>query len=250
MGPGKVIARRAAQELIANSAVNLGFGISANVPRVLLEEGLHGEVTWVIEQGAVGGVPLLGFAFGCAANADAIVPSPAQFTYFQGGGFDIALLSFLQVDQAGSVNVSRLGSKPYLTAGCGGFVDITAHAKRIVFSGFFTAGAKLGVGDGRLRILQEGKGRKFVEEVEHVTFSGRMARQREQAVTYVTERCVLELRADGLVVREIAPGIDLQRDVLDQAGFALKVDRELQTMDAALFRDAPLGMRLKERAHA
>ena len=249
-GPEKVIARRAAQELIANSAVNLGFGISANVPRVLLEEGLHGEVTWVIEQGAVGGVPLLGFAFGCAANADAIVPSPAQFTYFQGGGFDIALLSFLQVDQAGSVNVSRLGSKPYLTAGCGGFVDITAHAKRIVFSGFFTAGAKLGVGDGRLRILQEGKGRKFVEEVEHVTFSGRMARQREQAVTYVTERCVLELRADGLVLREIAPGIDLQRDVLDQAGFALKVDHELQTMDAALFRDAPLGMRLKERAHA
>jgi acyl CoA:acetate/3-ketoacid CoA transferase len=113
-GPEKVIARRAAQELTGGSAVNLGFGISANVPRVLLEEGLHGEVTWVIEQGAVGGVPLLGFAFGCAANADAIVPSPSQFTYFQGGGFDIALLSFLQVDRDGNVNVSKLGSKPYL----------------------------------------------------------------------------------------------------------------------------------------
>jgi len=192
----------------------------------------------------------MGFAFGCAANADAIVPSPAQFTYFQGGGFDIALLSFLQVDRSGSVNVSRLSAKPYLTAGCGGFVDITAHARRIVLSGFFTAGAKLGVGEGRLRILQEGKGRKFIEEVEHVTFSGRMAHQRGQAVTYVTERCVLELGADGLVVREIAPGIDLQRDVLEQAGFALKVDRELKIMDAALFHDAPLGMRLKERAHA
>ena len=248
-GPEKVIARRAAQELAAGSAVNLGFGISANVPRVLLEEGLHGEVTWVIEQGAVGGVPLLGFAFGCAANADAIVPSPSQFTYFQGGGFDIALLSFLQVDRDGNVNVSKLGSKPYLTAGCGGFVDITAHARKIVFSGFFTAGAKLNVGDGKLQILQEGKSRKFVEEVEHVTFSGRMARQRGQAVTYVTERCVLELRADGLVVREIAPGVDLQRDVLAQASFALKVDPQLKIMDAALFRDAPMRLALKERAH-
>ena len=248
-GPEKVIARRAAQELAGGSAVNLGFGISANVPRVLLEEGLHGEVTWVIEQGAVGGVPLLGFAFGCAANADAIVPSPSQFTYFQGGGFDIALLSFLQVDRDGNVNVSKLGSKPYLTAGCGGFVDITAHARKIVFSGFFTAGARLNVGDGKLQILQEGKSRKFVEEVEHVTFSGRMARQRGQAVTYVTERCVMELRADGLVVREIAPGVDLQRDVLAQASFALKVDPQLKIMDAALFRDAPMRLALKERAH-
>ena len=248
-GPEKVIARRAAQELTAGAAVNLGFGISANVPRVLLEEGLHGEVTWVIEQGAVGGVPLLGFAFGCAANADAIVPSPSQFTYFQGGGFDIALLSFLQVDRDGNVNVSKLGSKPYLTAGCGGFVDITAHARKIVFSGFFTAGARLNVGDGKLQILQEGKSRKFVEEVEHVTFSGRMARQRGQAVTYVTERCVMELRADGLVVREIAPGVDLQRDVLAQASFALRVDPQLQIMDAALFRDAPMRLALKERAH-
>ena len=104
------------------------------------------QVTWVIEQGAVGGVPLLGFAFGCAANADAIVPSPNQFTYFQGGGFDVALLSFLQIDRQGSVNVSKLGAKPYLTAGCGGFVDITTHARKLVFSGFFTAGAKLQAG--------------------------------------------------------------------------------------------------------
>ena len=142
----------------------LGFGISANVPRILLEEGLHGQVTWAIEQGAVGGVPLLGFAFGCAANADAIVPSPNQFTYFQGGGFDVALLSFLQIDRQGSVNVSKLGAKPYLTAGCGGFVDITTHARKLVFSGFFTAGAKLQAGDGRLTILQEGKSRKLVEQ--------------------------------------------------------------------------------------
>jgi acyl CoA:acetate/3-ketoacid CoA transferase len=244
-GPEKVIARRAALELARGSAVNLGFGISANVPRILLEEGLHGEVTWAIEQGAVGGMPLLGFAFGCSANADAIVASPHQFTYFQGGGFDCTLLSFLQVDADGSVNVSKLGAKPYLTAGCGGFVDITAHARRIVFSGFFTAGAQVEVGDGKLTIVREGKSRKFVNTAEHITFSGRVGRQRGQRVTYVTERCVIDLEADGLVVREIAPGIDLQRDVLGQSEVPLRVADDLKLMDAALFRDAPFGLKLK-----
>jgi acyl CoA:acetate/3-ketoacid CoA transferase len=245
-GPEKVIARRAALELWSGAAANLGFGISANVPRILLEEGLHGAVTWVIEQGAVGGIPLLGFAFGCSANADAIVPSPDQFAYFQGGGFDVALLSFLQIDREGNVNVSKLGAKPYLTAGCGGFVDITTHARRIVYSGFFTAGAKLEVGDGRLKIVQEGKSRKLVDAVEHVTFSGKMGRRRGQRVTYVTERCVLSLEPEGLCVREIAPGVDLERDVLGQSDVPLRVAKDLKTMDAALFRDAPLGLRLPE----
>jgi propionate CoA-transferase len=244
-GAEKVIARRAAMELAQGHAVNLGFGISANVPRILLEEGLHGEVTWAIEQGAVGGMPLLGFAFGCASNADAIMASPNQFTYFQGAGFDVTLLSFLQVDQNGSVNVSKLGAKPYLTAGCGGFVDITAHARRIVFSGFFTAGAQLEVGEGKLTILKEGKTRKFVKRAEHITFSGVVGRQRGQRVSYVTERCVIDLEDDALVVKEIAPGIDLQRDVLDQAEIALRVAPDLRLMDAALFRDAPFGLVLK-----
>lgn len=243
-GPEKVIARRAAMELAHGHAVNLGFGISANVPRILLEEGLHGEVTWAIEQGAVGGMPLLGFAFGCASNADAIVASPHQFTYFQGGGFDVTLLSFLQVDRHGSVNVSKLGAKPYLTAGCGGFVDISAHARRIVFAGFFTAGAKLEVGGGRLRILQEGKTRKFVEAAEHVTFSGIVGRQRGQRVSYVTERCVIELAEEGLVVTEIAPGVDLQRDVLGQSEVELRVCPQLREMDAALFHAQPFGLQL------
>lgn len=244
-GPEKVIARRASMELAHGYAANIGFGISANVPRILLEEGLHGEVTWAIEQGAIGGMPLLGFAFGCASNADAIMASSNQFTYFQGGGFDITLLSFLQVDGNGSVNVSKLGTKPYLTAGCGGFVDITAHARRIVFSGFFTAGAKLAVGDGRLTILQEGKTRKFVQASEHITFSGVVGRQRGQQVTYVTERCVIELQDDGLAVTEIAPGIDLQRDVLDQAEIPLKVSSSLRLMNKALFCDQSFGLQLK-----
>jgi acyl CoA:acetate/3-ketoacid CoA transferase len=248
-GAEKVIARRAAHELAHGQTAVLGFGISANVPRILIEEGLSGSVTWAIEQGAVGGVPLLGFAFGCAANADAIVPSPNQFTFFQGGGFDVALLSFLQVDREGSVNVSKLAAKPYLTAGCGGFVDITTHAPRLVFSGFFTAGAKLDVGDGRLSIRLEGKSRKFVNTIEHVTFSGRMGLRRSQHVTYVTERCVIDLTPDGLVVREIAPGVDLQRDVIAQAELPLRVAPDLKTMDPGLFRDAPLGLRLPEAAH-
>lgn len=245
-GAEKVIARRAAMQVEKGMAVNLGFGISANVPRILLEEGFNGDATWVIEQGAVGGMPLLGFAFGCAANADAIMPSSAQFTYFQGGGFDLTLLSFLQIDRFGNVNVSKLPGKPYLTAGCGGFVDITTHAKRIVFSGFFTAGAKQSVGEGKLDILQDGKSRKLVENVDHVTFSGRMALQRGQDVTYVTERCVMKLTAEGLMVTEVAPGIDLEKDVLAQAEFPLLVADDVKVMNPRIFTDALMGLQLKE----
>jgi acyl CoA:acetate/3-ketoacid CoA transferase len=242
-GVEKVIARRAAMELRQGEAVNLGFGISALVPRILLEEGLAGAVTWVIEQGAVGGVPLLGFQFGCAANAEAIVPSPQQFTYFQGGGFDRTFLSFLQVDAEGCVNVSRLAARPHVTAGVGGFVDITARARRIVFSGTMTAGGlEVALDDGQVRIVREGKNRKFVREVEHVTFSGRVARQRGQEVVYITERCVIRLEPEGLTVTEIAPGIDLERDVLGQAEFPLRVSPGLRLMDARLFRPESLGL--------
>jgi propionate CoA-transferase len=243
----KVIARRVAQELEAGSAVNLGFGISANVPRILMEEGLHGAVTWVIEQGAVGGVPLLDFAFGCASNADAYMPSPYQFTYFQGGGFDASLLSFLEIGADGSVNVSKLAFRPHVTAGAGGFVDITARARKVVFSGLYTAGAQLGVEDGRLVIAKEGKLKKLVQNVEHVTFSGRRAIEQGQDITYVTERCVMRLEPRGVVVTEIAPGADLERDVLAQAGFPLIVADGLKTMDAALFVDAPLSLSLPAR---
>jgi propionate CoA-transferase len=244
----KVIARRVAQELQAGSAVNLGFGISANVPRILLEEGLYGAVTWVIEQGAVGGVPLLDFAFGCASNADAFMPSPYQFTYFQGAGFDASLLSFLEIGRDGSVNVSKLSFRPHVTAGAGGFVDITARAKKIVFSGMFNAGAKLGIEGGKLVIQKEGKLKKLVEAVEHVTFSGPRGVAQGQDVTYVTERCVLKLTPGGIVLTEIAPGVDLQAHILDQSEFPLIVSPDLKTMDAALFNDAPIGLTLPEKA--
>lgn len=243
----KVIARRVAQELEAGSCVNLGFGISANVPRILMEEGLHGSVTWVIEQGAVGGVPLLDFAFGCASNADAYMPSPYQFTYFQGGGFDASLLSFLEIGRDGSVNVSRLSFRPHVTAGAGGFVDITARAKKIVFSGMFNAGAKLGIEGGGLVIEKEGKLKKLVNETEHVTFSGSRAVAQGQDITYVTERCVMKLTPQGIMLTEIAPGVDLQAHILEQSEFPLIISPELKLMDAALFRDEPLGLTLPEK---
>ncbi len=245
----KVIARRVALELKAGWAVNIGFGISANVPRILIEEGRHGDVTWVIEQGAVGGVPLLDFQFGCASNAEAIVPSPQQFVYFQGGGFDCSLLSFLQIDAAGSVNVSRLAARPHVTAGAGGFVDITARAKRIIFSGYFNAGAKFAIEDGVVRTLKEGKVRKLVPEVEHVSFSGRRAVAQGQEILYVTERCVMRLTDDGVEVIEIAPGFDLERDILGQADFPLRVAPDLTRTPDRLYHAAKIGLRLDGAAH-
>ena len=244
-GISKVIARRVAQEMRYGDAVNIGFGISANVPRILIEEGRHGDVTWVIEQGAVGGIPLLDFQFGCASNAEAIVPSPYQFTYFQGGGFDASLLSFLQIGRDGSVNVSKLGVRPHVTAGAGGFVDITARARRIIFSGFFTAGAGLSVENGAVAITREGKVRKLVETVEHVSFSGTRATEQGQDITYVTERCVMKLTPDGIMVTEIAPGVNLERDVLQQSEFPLVIAKSLRVMDAALFRPERIGLDLE-----
>jgi acyl CoA:acetate/3-ketoacid CoA transferase len=245
--PAKVIARRVAMELKAGWACNIGFGISANVPRILLEEGLHGSVTWVIEQGAVGGIPLLDFAFGCASNAEAIVPSPYNFTYFQAGGFDCTLLSFLQIDASGSVNVSQLSARPHVTAGAGGFVDITSRARKIVYSGYFNAGARIAIKDGRVVIEKEGKVAKLVPEVEHVSFSGRRGVAQGQDVTYVTERCVMKLTPDGVVVTELAPGIDLERDVLSKADFPLRVSPDLAVTPAALYGPDLMGLELGGR---
>lgn len=241
----KVIARRAAMELAQYDIANLGFGISANVPRILLEEGLDGEVTWVIEQGPVGGFPVTGKAFGAAYNPDAIVPSSDQFTLLQGGGIDIALLSFMEVSADGDVNVSLMRSATHVTAGVGGFADITAHAHTLVFSGQFTAGRKeVRLGDGRLEIVEDGPIAKFLPEVAQITWSGRVGRERGQRVVYVTERAVLELREAGPTVVEIAPGIDLKRDVLDRAGIPLAVADDLRLMDERLFREEPMGLEL------
>jgi propionate CoA-transferase len=220
---------------------NLGFGISAMVPRILLEEGHAQAVTWAIEQGAVGGMPLTGFAFGCASNADAFMPSPSQFTYFQGGGFDMTFLSFMEVDVQGNVNVSKLGKKPYLTAGCGGFVDITAHAKKIVFSGWFEAGAEIALTETGLSVVKPGKFKKMVQEVEHVTFSGERARAQGQDVLYVTERCVMRSTDAGLVAIEVMPGIDAGRDIVAASGGLVTMAENATVMPLALLQTAPMG---------
>lgn len=240
-GVEKVIARRAAMELRPGMTANLGFGISAMVPRVLLEEGEAQAVTWAIEQGAVGGMPLTGFAFGCASNADAFVPSPQQFVYFQGGGFDMSFLSFLEVDVEGNVNVSKLGKKPYLTAGCGGFVDITAHARKIVFSGWFEAGAEVTIAADGLRVVKPGKFSKFVPMVEHVTFAGARARATGQEVLYVTERCVIRLTDAGLVAVEVMPGIDPARDIVAASGGRVAVAADARPMPMSLLAEGPMG---------
>lgn len=240
-GVEKVIARRAAMELRPGMTANLGFGISAMVPRILLEEGHPEAVTWVIEQGAVGGMPLTGFAFGCASNADAFVPSPQQFITFQGGGFDVSFLSFMEVDREGNVNVSKLGKKPYLTAGCGGFVDITSGARKIVFSGWFEAGAEIDLTPEGIRVKTPGKFTKMVEAVEHVTFSGNRARDLGQEVLYITERCVIRLTEGGLVATEIMPGIDPARDIVAASGGRVRIAEDAITLPLSLLADAPMG---------
>ena len=247
-GLEKVIARRAAAELQVNAIVNLGFGISAAIPRVLLEEGHAEDVTWVIEQGAVGGFPATGFAFGCALNPQALVQSADQFTLLQCGGFDVAMLSFLEVSGAGDVNVSYLAARPHVTAGVGGFSDIVTRAPKIVYSGYFTAGRKdIQITDGKLNIVSDGTVAKFVPEIAQISFSGEMARRRRQEVLYITERCVIELTEDGLTVIEIAPGVDLEKDVLGKSSVPLLVSPDLQLMSPALFRAEPMGLILSRK---
>ncbi|BAH51677.1 acyl CoA:acetate/3-ketoacid CoA transferase [Rhodococcus opacus] len=236
----KIMARRAAAELQSGEIANLGFGVSALVPHVLVEEGLADAVSWVIEQGPVGGVPLLDFVFGAAQNPDAIMQSADQFTLLQGGGFEHSLLSFLEIDRHGNVNVHSLPKRRHVTAGIGGFADITSAAPSIVFVGSFTAGRRdIGIENGALQIRADGPHTKFVNEVDSPTFSGRRALATGQKVLYVTERAVLELRPEGLTVVEIAPGVDLQRDVLDKSEFELRVDPNLKTMAAELFSPQP-----------
>ncbi len=235
----KIIARRAAFELPVNGVVNLGIGMPEGVAAVAAEEKLLDHLTLTAEPGVIGGQPASGMDFGAASNTDAIIPQNAQFDFYDGGGLDLAVLGMAEIDAAGSVNVSRFGPK---LAGAGGFINISQNARAVVFTGTFTSVAlELGVADGRLSVQREGRVRKFVEQVGQVTFSGPHAVQNGQSVLFVTERCVFRLTPEGLELAEIAPGIDLDRDILAQMAFRPKIG-EVHEMDARIFRPQPMGL--------
>ncbi len=239
----KIIGRRCAMELTANSVVNLGIGMPEEVSGVAAEEGISDLMTLTVEAGPIGGVPLSGMDFGAAYNPEAIIDSAALFDFYDGGGIDEAFLGLAECDRHGNINVSKFGPR---LAGAGGFINITQNAKKVVFCGTFTAkGLKVAVENEQLKVLNEGSVRKFVGDVQHITFSGSFAQKRAQKVLYVTERAVFTLTAKGLTLTEIAPGIDLKTQVLDLIDFDVMVADDLKTMDARIFRDEPMGLVLE-----
>jgi propionate CoA-transferase len=238
----KIIGRRAAMEFVPGAIVNLGIGIPEAVSIVASEEKIMDSIVMTVEPGPIGGVPAGGLSFGSCSNAECLLDQPSQFDFYDGGGLDLAYLGCAQADQAGNVNVSKMGDR---FPGAGGFINITQNAKNLFFVGTLTAGAsEFKLEDGKLKIIKEGPIKKFVKQVEHITFSGTYAREIGQNVMYITERAVFKLTPKGLQLIEVAPGIDIQRDILDHMEFKPVIEGKPQLMDARIFKDEIMGLNL------
>lgn len=231
----QVIARRACEELVDGAVINFGFGIPDGVASLIAARGDQQRYYQTIEHGTYGGTLLTGTLFGYARNPTCMIDGPSQFDFYSGGGLDIAFLGFGEIDREGNVNVSRLGGVP---VGPGGFIDIAQNARKVVFVGTFDAkGTRVGTGDGRMMVEAHGDVRKLVHAVDQITFSGVRAVSQGQTIIYVTERCVFELKPDGVHLTEIAPGIDLRADILTRMGFDPIITDPPKQMATAHFTD-------------
>ena len=231
-------------EVKENCLVNLGLGISDGISLVINEEGHSDAISLTIETGIMGGVPTIGLAMGAGVNPDALYNMADTFDLYDGGGLDQAFLSSAEVDEEVNVNVSKFNGR---VIGQGGFIDISQNAREVCFSGMFTAGKPdIVCEDGRINIRKDGTGIKFVKKVQQVTFSGKYAKEHGQRVTYVSERCVFVLTENGLMLTEIAPGVDLQRDILDKMEFTPLISQDLKLMDERIFKDQPMGLKLRK----
>lgn len=237
----KIIGRRAAMELTKGDIVNIGIGMPEAISNVANEEGIGDYFTLTVEPGAIGGIPQGGNKFGASINPDCMFDQPTQFDFYDGGGLDIAFLGLAEVDKHGNINVSKFGPK---VPGCGGFINITQSSKKVFFCGTFTAkGLDIKIENGELKIINEGINKKFVDSVQQITFSGNRAMKLKQPVMYITERAVFELKEDGLHLTEIAPGIDIQKNILDLMDFTPIIDSNLKLMDKRIFVDELMGLK-------
>ena len=237
----KICGRRSAMELKKGDVINLGVGMPDSVANVCAEEGMSENIYLSVESGPTGGVPIGGIVFGAAINPDSVIPTAEQFDAYNGGSLDMAIVGLAEVDSNGNVNVSKFGTR---VTGPGGFINITQSTKKIIFMGTFTAvNLEEKVENGKLVIIKDGEKSKFVNKVEQITFSAKQAIKNNQEILYVTERCVFKLTKDGVMLIEIAPGVDLEKDILNHMDFKPLISENIKLMDERIFKDEKMNLK-------